>query len=384
MRKISVFLAAVLFALPCFASADAGMNKIREANSICPNVDSSNEKIARDAVKACDNQDVLEAILFYHEDFGCRFHAAKKIEDKDVLEKAQKIAETAHPGDDLQIKIRYRLLQLIDRRLSKASKKTEKASQKDLREKIWEIDNTSELFDIFHKDPDFRARYYAIKRIYHLITTIHMADSGGYHTIDIEAAEESLDDLKKEISKATPEIKAIEAKGKQKKYKEKLLKLLRQMEQQINPKPGGEVYIDLTDFGRHINAFRKKQGLEPIKRYDEHLNAAAFKWAKYHWKKRLKGLRHKNNGSTFDKRAEHEGYQIGYGAENLDRPVLPNAYQVFDDWRTSPGHRKNMLGEHYREMGLACVYAPVSKEYTDYVCVQLLADENHVVTNFSY
>ena len=81
MKKFSVLWVIALFMLPCPASADVDMNKIREVNEHCPKIDSGVVIIAREAAKKCKNKSVLKAVLFYHSDFGSRFFAAKKISD---------------------------------------------------------------------------------------------------------------------------------------------------------------------------------------------------------------------------------------------------------------------------------------------------------------
>lgn len=373
MKKIMIFWALLaLFTVPSFVSADADMEKISRANSVCFGIDSSDRNVRREAVKKCDNANVHEAVLYYHTDFGARFFAAKKISDNGILKKAYEIAKKAEL-EGSQSKIRDRLLQLIESRLDKDKSKDVTFSAQEIRK----MKDLGELAKIFYKHPDFEARYHAIKRVYAIFT--YLPDSDSYFMNDVDSRMDSLEKMKETVSKAIPKMKAMDAQGKRQKfYKKKLLTELKKMRKMINPKPGEQVYIDTEEFMRLLNAFRKENGLEPIKRYDSRLNTAALKWAKYHYKNQLPHLTHEHNGNTHGKRINAEEYDYRYSGENLDKPALPNAKSIFIDWQNSPGHRKNMLGENYREMGLACVYAPLgNREKTDYVCIQLLTDADH-------
>ena len=383
MKKFSVLWVITLFVLPCLASADVDMNKIREVNEHCPKIDSGVVIIAREATKKCENKSVLKAVLFYHSDFGSRFYAAKKISDIGILQKAYKLAETAKISDEYQSKIRDRILQLINKKLGrKTAKKPENKDVKSFSIKtIVEMESVSELAEIFHKHPNFDARYYAVKRAYEVLSYIpHLSE---YDLNHLNSKIEGLSKFKKIIAKSIPKIEAMPAdSAKQKSYKKKLLAELHKMEKQINPKPGEEVYIDKQAFARHMNSFRKENGLEPIERYDSRLHSAALKWAKHHYDKRLKKLDHGlkvNKVSAHALRIEAEGYNYNECGENLARIIIPNAKSAFVDWRESPPHRENLLEPGYREMGLACVYAPLPADLgmADYVCVQLLADADH-------
>ncbi len=376
MWKISVLLTAVLFVLPCFASANADMNKVKKANSFCPGIDSSNNKTARKAVKKCDNKGVLEAVLYYHEDFGSRYYAAKKISDKEILKKAYRLAKSEKISDKNQVKIRdNHLLKLIR---SKIKKKPEKPVSI---QSITKMESVGELAELFHKHPSFVTKLYAVKRAYELLS--YMPHSSSYVTSELNAKIEGLNKFKKIVSKSIPKIKAMSADSdEQRSYKKKLLAELHKMEKQINPKPGEEVYIDKEAHMRYVNAFRAKHNVQPIVKYDSRLDAAARKWAEHHFKKKLKNLDHGpviNDRKAHSLRIEAEGYFPNESGENLDRPIIPNARGIFVDWRESQDHMENMIDPEHREMGLSCIYAPLPADFglADYVCVQLFTDGDY-------
>lgn len=373
----------ILLVLPIMLMCSCVSANTNNASTItCPNVNSKNAKIAWDAIKKCDNKKILEKIFYYHKNFGSRFFAAKKISDKKILAKGRILAKETSANGTYQKKIKERLFELIDNRLQKTKKSHGETVEKPkirkfTPEMIWKMDNIYELATIFHKHPDLKTRYHALKRVYSIFS--FMPDLEDIYTDDVDKKVNNIGKIKNIIFKSIPMIKTIITKAKsQKAWKDKLLAELQRMYELTNPKEGEEAYIDREEFLREINAFRKENNLESISGYDERLNSAALKWAKYHFKNNLPNLTHEHNGSDFGIRIRAEGYNFGYGAENIDRPAMPNARTAFADWLSSAKHRKNMLGEHYREMGLACIFSPLpNRVKMDYICVQLLTDADY-------
>jgi uncharacterized protein YkwD len=66
------------------------------------------------------------------------------------------------------------------------------------------------------------------------------------------------------------------------------------------------------------------------------------------------------DGSTPADRVSRAGYRWRYVAENIAAGA-PTAESVVDGWLKSPGHCVNIMGEQYREMGIAFALDPKSE-----------------------
>jgi uncharacterized protein YkwD len=70
-------------------------------------------------------------------------------------------------------------------------------------------------------------------------------------------------------------------------------------------------------------------------------------------------------GGSLPRRVSAAGYDWGFAAENLGA-----GYSTLDDavqgWKTSPGHRKNLLDPHATEIGIAAVATPAGSHHRNY------------------
>jgi len=105
-------------------------------------------------------------------------------------------------------------------------------------------------------------------------------------------------------------------------------------------------------FAKLLSTFRQQNGLKPVTS-----NKALHKAATLHASdmKRHNMLSHTgSNGSHFSQRAKQAGYRGFPRAENVARGQR-NVQEVFQAWKNSPGHRRNMLNKKANEFGLARV-----------------------------
>lgn len=65
------------------------------------------------------------------------------------------------------------------------------------------------------------------------------------------------------------------------------------------------------------------------------------------------------DGSSFSERAARQGYAIGYGAENI-AAGYSSPQDVVRGWMNSPGHKANILGENYVDVGVGYAYGSSS------------------------
>lgn len=86
-------------------------------------------------------------------------------------------------------------------------------------------------------------------------------------------------------------------------------------------------------------------------RLNELLNQTALKHAEDMNSRQF--FRHKgSDGSRVGDRAERAGYNWQSIGENISAGY-PDVQSAFEAWRTSPDHCKNMMADHYQDMGLA-------------------------------
>ncbi len=122
------------------------------------------------------------------------------------------------------------------------------------------------------------------------------------------------------------------------------------------------------------NAFRASEGLPPVVR-NLALERAAQLYAKYLAKSGR--FAHEADGRQPSDRTRAAGYWHCMVAENLASFLDSRGFktrdlanQMVEGWKSSPGHRKNLLMEHATETGVAIVKASREEKY---FAVQLFA-----------
>lgn len=106
---------------------------------------------------------------------------------------------------------------------------------------------------------------------------------------------------------------------------------------------------DEKEMLRLTNGERKKEGLEPLKP-----NVKLFAAARSHCANMAKQdkLDHTLDDRTFVDRIKTEGYRFGHAGENIAwNQKTPQ--EAVESWMRSPGHKANLLGKEYTEVGLA-------------------------------
>lgn len=122
------------------------------------------------------------------------------------------------------------------------------------------------------------------------------------------------------------------------------------------------------------NAFRTEQGLAPLRRNPE-LDASARAYAAL--MARVGTLSHQADGTTPGQRASRSGYDHCVIAENIARQYSSAGFAtgelgrgLVEGWKSSPGHRKNMVDDDVTETGVAIAHRTF-KGVPDYFAVQL-------------
>jgi uncharacterized protein YkwD len=124
------------------------------------------------------------------------------------------------------------------------------------------------------------------------------------------------------------------------------------------PKPASQTETDNCDSGSFnvqflclLNNYRRSKGLNSLT-YDTSLNDVAQTHSS--WMNTNGAMSHIGlNGSTFDQRCREGGTSCD--AENVAWNYT-TAQKLFDAWKASPSHNKNMLGAHTKT-GLSLVGA---------------------------
>jgi uncharacterized protein YkwD len=115
------------------------------------------------------------------------------------------------------------------------------------------------------------------------------------------------------------------------------------------PPAGAQIVLDLVNL---VNLERRNQGLAPLT-----VNAKLTRAAQIHADDmaRLDRMEHTLNGvaqPTLQSRAEHVGYAFSWLGENIAYN-FPDAGSVHFAWMNSSGHRANILGANFTEVGIA-------------------------------
>lgn len=120
--------------------------------------------------------------------------------------------------------------------------------------------------------------------------------------------------------------------------------------------------LDLNVAVAELNAYRAENGLKPIALSDK-LNRASDVHAKDLAKHGI-AAHIGTDGSTHSERVQRQGYYFQIIAENV-ATGQKSWNQVFQAWKDSPGHNKNLLAKGVEDFGIAIVYEPTTT-YTTY------------------
>jgi hypothetical protein len=133
------------------------------------------------------------------------------------------------------------------------------------------------------------------------------------------------------------------------------------------------------------NAFRKSSALQQVKP-NPALTAAARAFAAY--LARAGKFSHEADGRTPEKRAEAHGYRYCLVAENLALNLDSRGFEarrlaqeVVEGWKSSPGHRANLLLADATEIGVAV--APMPDKHPKFVSVQMFGRPASLKVTFS-
>jgi len=107
-----------------------------------------------------------------------------------------------------------------------------------------------------------------------------------------------------------------------------------------------------------LNDYRADNGLRPLD-LDLELTAAAD-WMSYDLAARTTFSHIDSLGRDPGQRARDFGYYGGVGENIAGGWPFGSAQKVFEAWKSSPGHNKNMLGSSYRVIGIGMAYDPTS------------------------
>ena len=380
MKKFTIIwaLLALLMCSCMSTNSKKDLSRIEKVNTLCPGVTSLDEGTSRKAIGKCRSNKVLEATFYLHPDFGTRLEVAKICKNKEMLKKARVFARKAKPKGEEQEELHGKLLGILNKKLRKANKLSstdDLALANAFEEKTFsakeviEMEDFQELVDIFLYYSDFKLKLLALEGVYAILTD---TQDMSYKKASAKA-KTAKGDIRMIIKRFFPVFLKLKASDeRQERYKATFLTELQSIVDTITPEPGQEAYVDKGNFFRELNAFRKKNGLKPIK-YDKRLNAAALEWAKYHHDNKLSDLKREHDGSSFSDKIADEGYGFRSSSVNLSRLLIPNAESLFTEWHGSPEEKDNMLGEDFKAMGLACVYAPLKKRKAKYICVLFIA-----------
>jgi uncharacterized protein YkwD len=117
---------------------------------------------------------------------------------------------------------------------------------------------------------------------------------------------------------------------------------------------------------RMVNTYRKENGLRPLK-----LNPLLTKAARAHSQdlSRWDRISHYgSDGSNPWDRVRRTGFKARIAAENVGTGQATLA-EVFEGWKKSPGHNKNLLLGGATQMGIALVYDPKTEFKTFWTLV---------------
>lgn len=124
--------------------------------------------------------------------------------------------------------------------------------------------------------------------------------------------------------------------------------------------------LDAEKVREAINAYRKQNGLKPLK-----LNASLTEAAKAHSRDLAKWDRishYGSDGSNPWDRVKRTGYNAKLAAENVGTGQA-SVDEVMKGWKESPGHNKNLLLADAEHMGIALVQDPKTEFKTFWTLV---------------
>lgn len=124
--------------------------------------------------------------------------------------------------------------------------------------------------------------------------------------------------------------------------------------------------VDVDKVRDLINAYRKQNGLKPLK-----LNASLTEAAKAHSRDLAKWDRishYGSDGSNPWDRVKRTGYNAKLAAENVGTGQA-SVEEVMKGWKESPGHNKNLLLSDAEHMGIALVQDPKTEFKTFWTLV---------------
>jgi uncharacterized protein YkwD len=125
--------------------------------------------------------------------------------------------------------------------------------------------------------------------------------------------------------------------------------------------PVTPIPVDAGRAAHLISAFRAENGLGPVS-VNSRLMQAAASYAQVMGERDQIG--HKL-GASLPQRVAAVGYEWGYVAENLAA-----GYSTLDDamsgWKSSAGHRRNLLSPYATEIGIAAVATPAGSKHRNY------------------
>ena len=117
----------------------------------------------------------------------------------------------------------------------------------------------------------------------------------------------------------------------------------------------------------YTNEFRQQQGRRPLAVNDK-LSKAARYYAGY--LARTDRFSHTADGKQPSERATQHGYAWSAVAENIGWAYNSDGFttqelarELFEGWKNSPGHRRNLLGPAVTEIGVAVAYGKWSGRY---------------------
>ncbi len=109
---------------------------------------------------------------------------------------------------------------------------------------------------------------------------------------------------------------------------------------------------------KELNAYRASKGLSPVK-LNKKLNRASEAHAKDLAENGF--LSHTgSDGSSFGDRAQRKGYYFSTLAENA-AAGQESWDRVFQGWKDSEGHNKNLLADGVTDFGIALAFEPTTK-----------------------
>lgn len=126
----------------------------------------------------------------------------------------------------------------------------------------------------------------------------------------------------------------------------------------------GEAQSLQTELLRYLNAERQRHGLSALR-----LNPALDRAAEGHAcdNARRRGVSHvSSNGAHLKQRLQRAGYKFSLAAENTGRG-FGNSRRAVEWWMNSSGHRKNILMQGVREVGIGIALSPAPENRLHWV-----------------